>query len=94
MKHRHSQLLRWNQMLLNREFNVKVMSVLTQHPKSVIIEMTLNLDAIPMMWMIQIVWCMHLSTFKYKCSSAAQVEAQQPHFGGVQEVLSFLPKNI
>ena len=27
-------------------------------------KMTLNLDAVPMMWMIQMVWYMHLSTFK------------------------------
>ena len=31
--------------------------------QSIVIEMTLNLDAIPVM-MIQIVWCMHLLTFK------------------------------
>ena len=41
-----------------------IMSVLTQHPKSIVIEMTLNLEnAIPkpMMWMIQMPWCIHLN---------------------------------
>ena len=64
-----------------------VMSVLTQHPKSIITDITLNLDAVPMMWMIQI------QPSKYKCSSATQVEGQQPHSGGVEEV-SFLSENI
>ena len=52
-------------MILTKEFSVKViMLALILHPKSVIIEMTLDPGVnIPMM-MILIVWYMRLSTFK------------------------------
>ena len=51
--------------VLNKEFNVKaIMSVLTT-PQVHHFRDTLNLEVtIPMMWMIQIVWYMHLSAFK------------------------------
>ena len=55
-----------NQIVLNREFNVKViMLALILHPKSITLEMTLDPGVdVPMMWMIQMVWYVHLSTFK------------------------------
>ena len=53
-------------MILTKEFSVKViMLALILHPKSVVIEMTLDPGVnIPMMLMILIVWYMPLSTFK------------------------------
>ena len=70
LSHRHSnnQLPKWNQMLLNKEFNVKViMSVLTQHHKSITLEMRLNPGVtmpMPVTMTIQTAWYMCLSTFK------------------------------
>ena len=68
LKYRHSNRpLKWNQMLLNKVFNMKaVMSVLIQLPKSVVLGITLNLEVavpVPMILMILMEWYIPLSIF-------------------------------